>query len=174
MDVELGGKSFALAPSVWTTPYLLDGAGRETTGDVKVLATNESGEPLAIMRERGKGRVIALGSCFGKPYLDGESPGFPDFVKALLDLAGVRPSFALEGEGEITCRTGIAGNARLVFILNNGPAQTVGLASGAVSLDGFSGAVELMTGERIEKDANTGALAVSIPEKGAAVLRLVR
>jgi beta-galactosidase len=176
VKVKLGKRSFKLTPSSWTTPYLVQGKGGGK-GDTKVIAKNASKQPLALVKALGKGRVIALGGFFGRAYAEGRSPDFAAFVEALAKEAGVEPAFRVKGKGEVTWQSGVSGDTRLVFIMNNGPKQTVQLSGAGESLAGFKTATELATGGKLKmagssKKGSAAGFAVPLPANAAGVVKL--
>jgi beta-galactosidase len=170
LSAELGltfaGESFCLKPSGWMTPYV------EAAGEI--LGRDAIGWPVAIAQPWGRGRVIALGSFFGKAYEEARYDDFERCLAAVARSAGIRPPLRVESTGKVYWKTGLAsgtqgaGRHRLVFLLNPGPCQRAKIAGEAVSLEEFSHAEEVFSGAVIER--SDGGFAVELPEKGVALL----
>ena len=90
VELALEGETFALRPAGWATPYA------ETSGSV--LARTASGEPLALCLSAGRGRIVALGSFFGKAYTERRYTDFERLVSALGRLAGIRPALRVSSQ----------------------------------------------------------------------------
>lgn len=138
----LDGAQGELAAATWVEPLSDD-------GEAEVLAGDERGATI-VRRRVGEGRVLALGTYAGLAYWHARSADFEGFLRALLDGADALPALRCDAaDGEVVqWRLGRAGDATLLFVLNEGEARDAAfegpvLAGGsATDLTGASVALE--------------------------------
>ncbi len=108
---------YDLRADIWITPLVAGGAD--------VLACDPAGHVLATGRKLDEGTVIALGTFLGRKYAEARYEAFESFLAQLVAAAGALPDLTVRGEAPLQWRSGLAGDARLLFITNQSHEQVV-------------------------------------------------
>jgi beta-galactosidase len=149
---EIDGVAGVLPAATWTEP--LRGAdGTEST---------------VLVRRLGAGRVVALGTFPGLAARAERSPGFESLLRTLARSAGAVPDLRCDlADGtRVQWRTGLAGDRRLLFVANDGPAVSV--AFSGPPLAGVERVRDLF-GDR-DLTVEDGSVRLSLADEGHAVL----
>jgi beta-galactosidase len=122
LAVRLGGRHVQLPVDTFLTP-LTTPAGSE------VLAGNDDYGSLLVRQPVGAGAAYLLGSFSGRAYKRQQNEAFEQLLEQVCMDAGVQRAFeiaAVEGDrAGLQWRTGAAGNARLLWIVNSLGERTV-------------------------------------------------
>ncbi len=140
LEFALDGASGTLAPRNWWEPLAV-------ADPAEVLGAVPAG-PVLVRRPIGAGSVIAAGTHLGLAYCEERAEGFERFVATLVGSAGAEPDLrcsAADGES-LQWRTGLAGDRRLIFATNHGPAVDVEFSAPAAVLTGAEVATDLLSG----------------------------
>lgn len=165
----LDGVEGELRPATWVEPLVATGDDGE--GDA-VAATGAG--TVVLRRRRGEGAVVAVGTHAALAYMREQYADYERFVRALLTQAGALPELTCSsGDGELVqWRTGRAGDRRLVFVMNAGPAVEATLSAPAELLGDATSATDLVGGADVELTVADGraTLRLSLAEQGSHVL----
>jgi beta-galactosidase len=167
LAVELDGASLELSAATWLEPL--------RGGDAETLAGFPGEEAgAAVLRRRvGAGEVVAIGTHAGLAYGRARASGFEQLLQLLAARAGALPPLRCDvGDGDrVQWRTGDAGEARLLFVTNEGPAATVAfhgrLGARGAPIDLVGGAAVRLSG-----DGSHQTLEIALAAGGAHVVRL--
>jgi beta-galactosidase len=128
-----------LRTATWVEP--LEAAGAET------LASDERGTTM-LRHAVGNGELVAVGTYPALAYWHEPDAGFERLLHAVIARAGGLPPLRCDqSDGDVVqWRTGPAGSARLLFVINEGPAAT---ATFRAPVDFGGVARDLVTGEPV-------------------------
>ncbi len=163
-ECRVGSWNGTLRTAMW-----LEELGRE---GVSVLAEGPDG-PVLVSRAIGRGRVFALGAFAGLAHARQRVPDFEAFVGVLVEEAGARPDLECEErDGEkVQWRTGLAGEGRLLFVINHGDAPALRFTATAQPFP--AEAEDLRTGAAVPVRNSGGRteMTIDVPPRGATVVR---
>ncbi|MGE9293876.1 MAG: beta-galactosidase, partial [Puniceicoccales bacterium] len=164
-------RTFQIDADWFTTPL------EDLAGDARELACDD-GEVIAMHRSIGKGQVYALGfyaglgvSDLNAPYAE-QTSGFREWVISLLSgTKSKAPDLIVNAPNEVRWRTGITGEHRLLFLINDSPQQSSVKVTLSEALSNNPPIPELNSGEEFPLDA-AHSITCEIPAGDVSVLRI--
>jgi beta-galactosidase len=91
----------------------------------ELLSKGSDGSVLAVLNSIGSGKVLALSNFPGKRYSQNRYEEFEQFLKHMVNFSGVEMNIRVKSESMVQWRSGLAGNNRLLFVINPGKTQTI-------------------------------------------------
>jgi beta-galactosidase len=155
LTVELGGAQYPLRAASWLEAY--DPAGnRVLSGDPRC--------PTAVARSFGSGEVLALGTHAGLAYEQAAYPEFEKFVGALVQRAGIQPSWhsPISDGDQLQWLFGRSGEVPLLFVTNAGPSATVYMTACTGALNRAQRAFDLESGQKVGASDDGGQVTLTL------------
>lgn len=166
--LDFQGQRFVLQGEMYETPLLA-----ENMQDAEIISTDADGSILGMRRKLGPGEVVSLGTFLGRGYLRTGYKDFEAFLQKLLESAGAIPDIKVTGGAVVYWRSGLAGQGRLLFLINPDKPQKVTVEI-SVKGERYREIKELLHCEDISFEESHGrtAFSLTMEKNGVAVLAL--
>lgn len=141
LELKALGGGVRLRPDLWI---------QHAPGDGMEILAGTADEAVIFRKQLGSGHVYWVGTLLGRSYIQEPYSGFESFLQSVVEGGRTRPLLTIESShpSRIHWRSGMSGNARLLFVINEGPEQSIRAVLSA-EVAPASSATDLISGELV-------------------------